>query len=435
MNVFLKKSVLLASVVLVSIWLNIAYAQVELGIENPDVGGKPIAIVPFKVLDGDVLEHQIHKIVAFDLDATGKFESIDSSRFLSFPSRPEEFRAKDWRVLEAEVLVMGEIWKLDEDKYEVQFRIFDVAREQEVGTGKRISGLSKQGLRAAAHVVADSVYTAYTGRPGAFQSNIAFVQKTEIESQRYRYKLMVADWDGFNAREVFGSWQPILSPSWSPDRQQLAFVSYAPSGPAIKVIELTTGKTKIVASFKGTNSAPAWSPDGGRIAYSSSRHGSPDVFVYDLLSGSHQRINSHYAIDTEPAWSPDGRNLLFTSSRTGKPQIYNYNFASQDISRMTFEGNESANASYDFNGGNIAMVHEGGQIVVMNKDNSRLTWLTNAKYDESPSFSPNGDMVLYKAEQNFEPALMVASSDGRIRTRLTNVRGDVREPAWSSLRN
>ena len=434
MNFLYKRLLLLSAALLLSFNLQSAYAQVEIDVSGASVRGIPIAIVPFKVLDGEDIGHQIHDIVAFDLDATGKFESIDSSRFLSYPSRPEEFRAKDWRVLEAEVLVMGEVWNLGTGKYEVQFRIFDVAREQEVGSGKRISGLSKRELRAAAHVVADSVYTAYTGRPGAFQSNIAYVQKTEIEYQRYRYKLMVADWDGYDAREVYGSWKPILSPSWSPDRRQLAFVAYAQSGPVIRVIDLASGKTDTIAAFKGTNSAPAWSPDGGRIAYSSSRHGSPDVFVYTLATGAHQRINTHYAIDTEPAWSPDGRNLLFTSSRTGKPQIYSYNFSTQDVTRMTFDGDESANASYDFDGRNLAMVHEGGQIVVMNEENSRITWLTNAKYDESPSFSPNGDMVLYKAEQSYEPALMVASSDGRIRTRLTNITGDVREPAWSSLR-
>ena len=429
-----KNLLLLSVVVSAAIGFNTVFAQVELDLDKPIVRGIPVAIVPFKVLDGEVIEHQLDKIIAFDLDATGKFESINSDRFLSYPSRPEEFRAKDWRVLETEVLVMGEVWNIGNGKYEVQFRIFDVVREQEVGTGKRISGLDRSELRAAAHLVADAVYTAYTGRPGAFQSYIAYVQKSRVDVQRFRYKLMVADWDGFGSREVFASWEPLLSPTWSPDRRKLAFVAYSKNGPVINVVDLTTGQSETIAAFKGTNSAPAWSPDGGRLAYSSSRHGSPDVFVYDFATGSHLRINSHYAIDTEPAWSPNGQSLLFTSSRTGKPQIYNYNFADQVVTRMTFEGDESANASYDFDGRNLTMVHEGGQIVVMNEENSRLTWLTNAKYDESPSFSPNGDIVLYKAEQGYEPALIVASSDGRIRTRLTNVTGDVREPAWSSSR-
>jgi len=163
---------------------------------------------------------------------------------------------------------------------------------------------------------------------------------------------------------------------------------------------------------------------------STSRNGSPDVYIYDFDTEQHTRINNHYGIDTEPAWSPDGNYLLFTSSRSGKPQVYQIGLNSNEVTRMTFEGKENANASYDLSGKNIVMVHEGGQIVVMQEENR----LTNGKFDESPSFSPNGDMVLYATEQAYEPALMVASSDGRVRTRLSFVKGDVREPAWSPIR-
>jgi TolB protein len=200
------------------------------------------------------------------------------------------------------------------------------------------------------------------------------------------------------------------------------------------MIELATGKAQTIADFKGVNAAPAWSPDGRKIAYSTSRHGSPDIYIYDLVSGQHERATTHWGIDTEPAWSPRGDSLLFTSNRSRKPQIYSYSLNDQTISRMTFEGDENANASFDPDGRNLTMVHEGGQIVVMREEDGRMTWLTNSKYDESPSFSPNGDMVLYKTEQGYEPALVVASSDGRVRTRLDLVSGDVREPAWSSLR-
>jgi TolB protein len=245
---------------------------------------------------------------------------------------------------------------------------------------------------------------------------------------------MVADWDGFGAREVYASWNPVLSPDWSPDGQKLAFVGFNNKGSIVKVVDLSTLADQTIAEFKGVNSAPAWSPDGSKIAYSSSQHGSPDIFIYDVLTRQHTRIGSHYGIDTEPSWSPRGDSFLFTSSRTGKPQIYSYSVSDQSVSRMTFEGDESANASYNPDGSKILMVHEGGQIAVMDGETNRLTMLTNAKFDESPSFSPNGDMVLYKTEQQYEPALMVASADGRVRTRLSIVSGDVREPAWSPLR-
>ncbi len=403
-------------------------------IDGGVVRGKPIAIVPFKVLDGSDVEHQIHEVVSFDLDASGKFESIPTKDFLSQPSKDEEVRYKDWRFINAEILVIGEIWTIGSDEYEVQFRIYDVIRQQQIGSGKRISGLSKSDLRTAAHVISDNVYEAFTGRAGAFQSRMAYVSRSEVEYQRYRYRLMVADWDGYGAREVYASWKPLLSPDWSPDSQNLAFVGFNGKGPVVKTINLATLENETIAEFKGVNSAPAWSPDGSKIAYSTSRHGSPDVYIYDLLTREHTRISAHYGIDTEPSWSPRGDSFLFTSSRTGKPQIYSYNIADQSISRMTFEGNESANASYDFSGGQIVMVHDGGKIAIMDGESSRITMLSNSKFDESPSFSPNGDMVLYKTEQQYEAALMVASSDGRVRTRLSLVSGDVREPAWSPLR-
>jgi TolB protein len=409
-------------------------AQIEIDISGGTVRGIPTAIVPFKVIDGSGFDHQIHSVIGNNLRASGKFEPIDASSFLSQPSRSEEVRFKDWRFIDAEVLVIGEIWRIGSNNYELQFRIYDVARELEIGSGKRIPNLRKQDLRTAAHIVSDHVYQAFTGRPGAFNSRIAYVKRSQIEYQRYRYRLMVADWDGFGEQEVYASWRPILSPSWSPDSKSLAFVSFSTDGPIVQVLTLASGEARVVAEFKGVNSAPAWSSDGTKLAYSTSRHGSADIYYYDLLTSQHTRIGNHYGIDTEPAWTPDGNNILFTSNRTGKPQIYNYNLADERVTRMTFEGKENANASFDFDGKQMVMVHEGGQIVVMQEETSRITWLTNGKFDESPSFSPNGDMVLYATEQNYEPALMVASSDGRVRTRLEFVNGDVREPAWSPLK-
>ena len=411
--------------------INHAHAQIEIDISGGEVRGVPIAIVPFKFIEGESLETDIARVISKDLAATGKFDPIDPIKFLTSPSSKDEVRYKDWRFLSAEVLVIGEVWKLAEENFEVQFRMFDVVKEVEVGQGVRIPNLRGSDLRAAAHIISDEVYKAFTGRPGAFHSRIAYIKKDEVEFQRYQYKLMVADWDGYGATEVYSSWEPLLSPSWSPDAKKLAFVSFGNTGSIVQTLELVTGQTEVIAAFRGVNSAPAWSPDGTRLAYSSSRNGSPDVYVYTFATGEHQRLNSHYAIDTEPSWSPDGDAMLFTSSRTGKPQIYSFQFSSEQAERVTFIGKENANASYDYAGNRIVLVNDGGKIAVLNEDLDDLVFLTNAKFDESPSFSPNGDMVLYTAENEYGPALMVASSDGRVKTRLEYVSGDVREPAWS----
>lgn len=427
----LKAIILLLGLLFISVN---AQAQLEFDIVGGTVRGKPIAIVPFKQLNGRAPETKLDQIIANDLRASGKFEPIDSSKFLSFPSNADEVRFKDWRFIDAEVLVVGETWDLGAGAYEVRFRIFDVAREREIGQGQRIPNLYERDLRTAAHIISDEVYKSFLNRPAAFNSRMVFVKRSEIEFQRFRYRLMVADWDGYGAQEVFASWQPILSPSWSPDGSQLAFVSFTNRGSVIRVLDLKSGKHEIIAKFDGINSAPAWSPDGLNIAYSTSRNGSPDVYIYNTVTKQHDRITTHYGIDTEPGWSPDGRSLLFTSNRSGKPQIYSYDFDRDESERITFVGDENANGSYDYNANRIAMVHDGGQIAVMEARTGDFTWITRNKFDESPSFSPNGDMVLYATEQSYEPALVVSSSDGRVQTRLEFIKGDVREPAWSPLR-
>ena len=414
--------------------MNQSLAQIELDVSGGEVRGIPTAIVPFKFIDGQSQTVNVADIVNKNLSATGKFDPINPQRFLTQPSKIDEVRYKDWRFIDAEVLVIGEVWKIAEDNYEIQCRMFDVAREQEVGTGKIIPNLRLSDLRAAAHLVSDEVYQAFTGRPGAFNSRITYVKREQIGFQQYQYKLFVADWDGFNAAEVYSSSQPLLSPTWSPDARSIAFVAFSETGSLVQIIELITGRTEVIASFKGINTAPAWSADGSKLAYSSSKSGSPDVYVYSFATKQHERINSHYGIDTEPSWTPSGDGLLFTSSRSGKPQIYSYRFANKKIERVTFEGDDNANAAFDFDGERMVLVHEGGKIAVQKSSSGGLKLLTNAKFDESPSFSPNGDMVLYTASFDSGPALVVASTDGRVKTRLEYVNGDVREPAWSPLK-
>ena len=424
----------LFAIFIVVLFTGRVFAQVEIIIDGGTKSGIPLAVVPFKTPDGIELEHEIHKIVANNLYTTGKFEPIPSEKYLTFPAKLEDVRAKDWRLINAQVLVFGEIWALGRNSYEVIYRMYDVARDVQIGQTKRVAKVRGEDMRAVAHLISDDVYKAVTNRGGAFQSKLAYVEREQLSPQKFRYKLMVSDWDGFNPVKVYRSKNPILSPSWSPDSRKIAFVNLSKNGPIVRVVDLNNGRVETIADFKGVNSAPAWSPDGSKIAYSSSRHGSPDVFVYDIEAKEHIRITKHYGIDTEPSWGPRSETLLFTSNRSRKPQIFRYSLLDESIERMTFEGDENANASYDEAGKNVVMVHDGGNIVLLNPETSEMQWLTKAKFDESPSFSPNGDMVLYMTEQGFEPAMIVASVDGRVRTKVEFVRGDVREPAWSPLK-
>lgn len=425
---------ILVTILVLLVFSSVAKAQIEINIDGGVESGMPVAVVPFKTADDVELEHQIHKIVANNLYVTGKFEPIPSEKFLTLPSKLEEVRAKDWRLINAQILVFGEIWSLGKDSYEVIYRMYDVARDKQIGQTKRVAKIREQDMRAVAHLISDDVYKAVTDGGGAFQSKLAYIEREQLSPQSFRYNLMVSDWDGYNPVKVYGSKNPILSPSWAPDSRKIAFVNLSKKGPIVRVVDLDTGRAKTIADFKGVNSAPSWSPDGSRIAYSSSRHGNPDVFIYNLETKEHQRITEHYGIDTEPSWGPRGETLVFTSNRSRKPQVFSYSLLDESIERLTFEGDENANASYDADGEKMVMVHDGGNIVLLDTNTSEMQWLTKAKFDESPSFSPNGDMVLYMTEQGFEPTMIVASTDGRVRTKVEFVKGDVREPAWSPLK-
>ncbi len=403
---------------------NIACAQVTIDIEGSKTRAIQIAVVPFA--SSAQLPHQIHEVINNDLKASGKFDPIDSSRFLSRPSREEDVRFKDWRLIGAEALVVGEVVPIGTDAYNITFLFYDVTKQERVG-GFRFTANANQ-LRNVAHEISDYAYEKLTGKKGAFNTRVAFVKKVSNKLTQ----LQISDWDGYGAKSVVSSSQPILSPAWSPAATDLAFVTYQGGNLVIKTINLNSGSVQTVASSRrGFNSAPAWSPDGSRLAFSSSRTGNPEIYVLDLNSKRTQKLTNHWGIDTEPSWSPDGSRIVFSSSRSGKPNIYEVSSTGGTARRLTFEGKENTEASYAPDGKEMVYVTEGGSVAMMNRGNNRIRLLSNSGLDESPSFSPNGDMVLYASKQGYNGQLVVSSADGRAQQTLKFLSGDVREPAWS----
>jgi len=403
--------------------LNSAFAQVTIEIDGGQERGVAIAIVPFAT-QGSVPQ-KFHQIVKNDLGASGKFDPIDPSRFLSLPTRDEDVQYKDWRLIGAEILVIGEAIAQAGDRYNVIYSIYDVAKQKQIGTA-RYSANSSQ-LRDLAHLISDKIYAEVTGKQGAFRTKIAFVKKTANGSA-----LQVADWDGYGAYSVVNSSQPILSPAWSPNGQNIAFVTYAGGSSVIKAVNLSSGKvTTVASSSRGFNSAPAWSPNGSNIAYTSSRTGNPEIYIRSVGGGSARKLTNHWGIDTEPTWSPDGGSVIFSSSRSGKPNLYEVNVAGGSPRRITFEGKENTEGAYSPNGKQIVYVAEGGVVSIMNRANGRIKSLSSRNLDESPSFSPNGDMVLYATKLGYNGKLVVSSADGRASQTLNFLSGDVREPAWA----
>ncbi len=429
MRIALKS--LLALIMSVSIWTN-AQAALTIEITQGMEGALPVAIVPFD-WEGPLPEAPVDMagVITSDLYRSGRFAPLPEKDFLARPHEGSQINFTNWRILDVDNLVVGRLRTVG-DEYVVQFQLFDVFRTTQV-TGYSIR-TNEQNLRHTAHQISDIIYEALIGEPGAFATRIAYVTETRNASGKRRYSLQVADADGFNPQPVLNSSQPLMSPSWSPDGKKLAYVSFENGRPHIFIQNVRTGSRQLVSSHKGLNGAPAWSPDGRRLAIVLSKDGSPDIYILNLDNNRLQRLTRSYAIDTEPAWTPDGRSIIFTSDRGGGPQIYRVGIADGREERLTFEGPYNARASLSPDGQLLAMVHgDNGiyNIAVMEMDTGALRVLTDARLDESPSFAPNGSMILYATEDRNRGVLQAVSVDGRVRQRLFLQQGDAREPAWS----
>lgn len=404
-----------------------AHAVLTIRITEGTEGAQPIAVVPFGGA-GTALPVDVAEVVRADLARTGRFAPVPPADLPGQPQDGTQVDFRDWRRLGAENLVVGRVAAEGPGRYSVQFQLFDVFKGQQLA-GYAISAQDRT-LRRVAHKIADLIYQQLTGERGAFATRIAYVSETRDPGGARRYALEVADSDGHDPQRVLESSQPVLSPAWSPDGQRLAYVSFEASRPVVYVQDLTSGRRQEVAAFEGINSAPAWSPDGGKLALTLSREGNPEVYVMDVTSRELRRITDNPAIDTEPAWSPDGGSLVFTSDRGGRPQIYQVPSAGGAARRVTFEGDYNARASFSPDGKRLALVHGAGtgfRIGVLELDTGTLRTLTQTRLAESPSFAPNGAMVIYGSGESLE----VVSVDGRVRQRLSASSGTVREPAWS----
>jgi TolB protein len=411
--------------------------QITEGVE----GALPIAVVPFdnRALKSP-LPYSLSEIIVADLARSGRFAPMPEKDMVARPHDGSAVRFGDWRLLNMESLVVGRLRELGAARYEVQFQLFDVFR------GEQLAGYSiafaADDVRRTAHRISDLIYEKLTGQRGAFSTRIAYVTALKAADNSKKYQLSIADADGFNEQIILDSKQPLMSPAWSPDGKKLVYVSFESGRPEIFIQEVFSGQRQRVTQYPGLNNAPVWSPDGRYLAVTLSKTGNPDVHIYSLQTGKLTQITHHPAIDTEPNWSPDGSKLVFTSDRGGRPQLYmvNMNGVSKGSrpQRITFEGDYNARGVFSPDGRRLAMVHGGrGQfrIAVMDLDNSTLQVLTDTSLDESPSFAPNGSMIIYATESQNRGVLAAVSVDGRVHQRLELQQGDVREPAWSPFNN
>ncbi|HTV96702.1 MAG TPA: Tol-Pal system beta propeller repeat protein TolB [Steroidobacteraceae bacterium] len=394
----------------------------------------PIAIVPFATADVSAASLDVAQVVSDDLARSGRFKPMDRRDMVEQPHTGAGVTFDDWRRLGNDYILVGQMTPQGgADRYNITFELYNVLTRQRL-LGYQI-GANRAGLRLASHQIADMVFNKLTGIRGAFATRIAYVSVLGSVPNR-TYRLIVADADGENPHVVMQSNEPLMSPAWSPDGQNLAYVSFEDKLPSVYVQYLKTGERRRVSAKAGVNQAPAFSPDGKKLALTlSTRDGNLDVYVLDLTTNALTRITDDPAIDTEPEWSRDGQSLYFTSDRAGGPQIYEVAATpGGHPRRLTFQGNYNARPRISPDGSQLAFVTQQNgafRIAVMDMKSGDVQVLTKGQIDVSPSYAPNGAMIIYASRDRGRGVLALVSSDGRVQERLVSPEGEVQEPAWS----
>ncbi|MES0873461.1 Tol-Pal system beta propeller repeat protein TolB [Sinimarinibacterium thermocellulolyticum] len=408
-----------------------ARAELEITVQGGLEQALPIAIVPFSQVSEVTLD--VAQVVEDDLVRSGRFRALPRRDMLQKPNAPAQVTPGTWRAQGIDYVVVGQVAKTDQGYFARFFLVDSVGGQQLLGYD--IPARSVDQMRYVAHQIADLIYEKLLGMPGYFNTKIAYVSAKGIGYQR-SFELIVADADGWNPRVVATSREPLLSPAWSPDRKQLAYVGFERGRSAVYLHTLATGEVKRLVSERGINGSPTFSPDGRFLALTLSFENNPDIYVLDLKTGNRRRLTDHYGIDTEPAWSPDGSKLVFTSDRGGQPQIYEIPVSGGDPRRLTFEGRQNLRASYSPDGRSLVLVNNADgryRIALLDLGSGEMRVLSNGPLDESPSFAPGGAVVIYATQGAKGAELATVSVDGNVRQSLRQSGGDVREPAWSPL--
>jgi TolB protein len=401
-----------------------ALAQFRVEISGVGTTQLPIAITPFR---GEAASPQpISKIIGADLLRSGQFRIIAPGNAAMTLDETEHPNVPAWRQLGADSMAAGTVQSVASGRYDMRFRLWDTVKDADLG-GHNYA-VQQADLRLGAHKIADYIYEKLTGEKGVFSTHLTYVTRGGGH-----YTLWVADADGENAQSAFSSPESIISPVWSPDGRNIAYVSFEARKPVVYVQDVTSGQRRLVADFKGSTSAPAWSPDGRTLAVTLSLVGGSQLYLISASGGSPRRITQSESIDTEPRFSPNGQQIYFVSDRGGAPQIYRMPASGGGAQRVTFQGNYNVSPALSPDGRWMAYIARSGgsyRLQLMDLSSGQVSALTDTSDDASPSFAPNSRLIVYATKQGGQGALMTTTLDGQTRVRLAAPAGDVREPAW-----
>ncbi len=397
----------------------------DLVLEITQGSEKAIKLAVLQVGESTFEGNQVIDIVNNDLRRTGEFEVLTTDQLLSIPSAEEDVIQRDWLLLEADAIIFLNVVTTD-GVFDINYSIFDIRYKESVEK-RKILGLPDS-VRQTSHYVSDGIYEFFYGIEGVASTKLMYVAKNSDV-----YRLIVSDADGFNEQVLLKSNKSIISPAWSSDAKDIAYVSFENNRAQVFIQNLELGKRELILSSNSSVSSPAWSPDKKHLAFSSTMDGNSEIYLINLQTKEVQRLTDNTAIDTEPAWSKDGKSLLFTSDRAGSPQIYQIDIRTKLKRRVTTEGNYNARAAY-LNKDEIVFVHRNSSdfnIAKLNLKSRDLDILTSTSFDESPCIAPNGNVVIYSTKEGNLSYLAGVNISSRVKFKLPALYGELKEPAWS----
>ena len=399
--------------------------KADLVLEITESASKPIKIAILEKNINSLAGQEIINVISNDLKRTGEFKVLGMDELLSIPMSESEVIQRDWLLLDVDSIIFVEVQNQD-NNLDIAYSIFDISYN-ETEDKRRVLGLPDS-LRQSSHYVSDGIYKYFYGIEGISSTKLMYVTRNADT-----HKLIISDADGFNEQVLLKSNNSIISPAWSTDAKEIAYVSFENNRAQVFTQNLATGKRNLVLSSKSSVSSPAWSPDNKDLAFTSTKDGNSEIYTINLKSKKIMRLTENLAIDTEPAWSPDGKNIIFTSDRSGSPQIYEINVRSKLKRRLTTEGNYNARASY-LGKNEIVFVHRSNinfNVAKLDLGSRALEVLTSTKNDESPCIAPNGNVIIYSTKDGNLSYLAGINISSKVSFKLPALYGELKEPAWS----
>ncbi len=434
----MRKLLIILFFTVCALFFKTAFAVISLELTRGISGALPIAIVPFGI-EGQTPEQNIPNIVSNDLQNSGRFKVFGASHLNYFPTNVADVKWDYFRGIGTDNVVIGKVQQIGVNRYQVSFQLLDAIKGKNAPNEAIVLNqkyvVQGEELRSLAHHISDVIYQHMTGVRGIFSTRLAYILVKRPAGDKPSYVLEVSDQDGYNPKPLLISTDPIMSPSWSPNGKQIAYVSFENRKSAIYIEDVATGRRHLISESKGINGAPAWSPDGRKLALVLSKTGTPNIYLMDLTTQQLTQLTNDFYINTEPSFAPDGHSIVFTSNRSGNPQIYQLDLATRQATRVTYDGKYNARASFTPDGNHIVVLNQQSgmfNIGTLSLDSGTFRVLTNGGADtESPSMAPNGSMVLFGTYQSGKSVLGMVATDGSVQIRLPARDGDVQDPAWS----